>query len=66
MNYKLPVVTKGKVVKSTILIALMLTALCMLPLVQPKSETIQNITVDTAYRMIHRNRSFPDLFILDV
>jgi rhodanese-related sulfurtransferase len=66
MNYKLPVMTKGKVVKSTILIALMLTALCMIPLALPKPETVQNITVDTAYNMIRRNYFFPDLVVLDV
>jgi len=31
-----------------------------------ESETVQNITVDTAYSMIHRNHFFPDLVILDV
>lgn len=66
MNYELPVMIKGKVVKSTILIALMLTALYMMPLALAESETVQNITVDTAYSMIRRNRSFPDLVILDV
>lgn len=66
MNYELPVITKGKVVKSTILIALMLIALCMMPLVLPKSEAVQNITVDTTYNMIRRNHFFTDLVILDV
>jgi len=58
--------SKRKEVTVAFLVSLLLVAFTLTPLAFADPETPQNITVDTAYDMIRRNRSFPDLAILDV
>ena len=66
INFKLPVIPKRKVVTGAFLVALLLFAVALTPIVFGEPEaTVQNITVDTAYDMI-TGGSFPDLVILDV
>lgn len=57
--------TRQKNITAAFLISLLLITFTLMPVAFAES-TAQDITVDTAYRMIRRNRFFPDLVILDV
>ncbi|GAG76375.1 unnamed protein product, partial [marine sediment metagenome] len=55
-----------KTIALLIIVAFLLPSFSLIIMVAAEEQTFQNITVDTAYQMIKKEKDYPKLVILDV